>query len=55
LKHYDWNLGFVSAKNKARPRKVLITVRNAGGTPLDYAFKFPSDNKVEEELWADPG
>jgi hypothetical protein len=47
LKHYDWNLGFVSAKNKARPRKILIAVKNAGGTPLDYAFKFPSDNKVE--------
>lgn len=48
LKHYDWNLGYVSAKNKARPRKVLITVKNVGGTPLDYTFKFPSDNKVEE-------
>jgi hypothetical protein len=55
LKHYDWNLGYVSTKNKAKPRKVLITVRNHGGTPLDYIFKFPSDNKVEEELWADPG
>lgn len=55
LKHYDWNLGYVSAKNKAKPRKVLITVKNIGGTPLDYTFKFPSDNKVEEELWADPG
>jgi hypothetical protein len=37
----------VSTKNKAKPRKVLITVKNYGGTPLDYAFKFPSDNKVE--------
>lgn len=46
LKHYDWNLGYVSAKNKARPRKVLITVKNVGGTPMDYTFKFPSDNKV---------
>ena len=55
MKHYDWNLGYVSAKNKARPRKVLITVKNVGGTALDYTFKFPSDNKVEEELWADPG
>lgn len=45
----------MSAKNKARPRKVLITVKNVGGTPMGYAFKFPSDNKVEEELWADPG
>lgn len=46
LKHYDWNLGYVSTKNKARPRKVLITVKNYGGTTLDYCFKFPSDNKV---------
>ena len=30
-------------------------MRNFGGTALDYIFKFPSDNKVEEELWADPG
>lgn len=55
LKNYEWNLGYVSTKNKAKPRKVIITVKNCGGTPLDYAFKFPSDNKVEEELWADPG
>ena len=55
LKQYDWNLGYVSTKNKAKPRKVLISVKNYGGTPLDYRFKFPSDNKVEEELWADPG
>ena len=55
LKQYDWNLGYVSTKNKAKPRKVLISVKNYGGTPLDYKFKFPSDNKVEEELWADPG
>jgi hypothetical protein len=40
-------LGYVSTKNKAKPRKVLITVKNYGGTPLDYIFKFPSDNKVE--------
>ena len=55
LKNYEWNLGYVSAKWKDRPRKVIITVRNFGGTALDYVFKFPSDNKVEEELWADPG
>ena len=55
LKQYDWNLGYVSTKNKVKPRKVLISVKNYGGTPLDYRFKFPSDNKVEEELWADPG
>ena len=55
LKHYDWNLGYVSAKSKDRPRKVIITVKNFGGTALDYAFKFPSDNKIHEELWADPG
>jgi len=47
LKNYSWNLGYVSTKSKAKPRKVLITVKNYGGTPLNYAFKFPSDNKVE--------
>lgn len=46
LKNYEWNLGYVSAKWKDRPRKVIITVRNFGGTALDYIFKFPSDNKV---------
>jgi hypothetical protein len=46
LKNYEWNLGYVSTKVKARPRKVIITVKNYGGTPLDYRFKFPSDNKV---------
>lgn len=45
----------MSAKSKGKPRKVIITVRNFGGTPLDYSFKFPSDNKITEELWADPG
>ena len=55
LKNYEWNLGYVSTKHKAKPRKVIITVKNHGGTPLDYTFKFPSDNKVQEELWADPG
>jgi hypothetical protein len=55
LKNYEWNLGYVSTKVKARPRKVIITVKNYGGTTLDYSFKFPSDNKVKEELWADPG
>jgi hypothetical protein len=55
LKNYEWNLGYVSIKSKAKPRKVIITVKNFGGTPLDYVFKFPSDNKVEEDLWADPG
>lgn len=47
LKNYEWNLGYVSAKSKDRPRKVIITVRNYGGTALDYNFKFPSDNKIE--------
>lgn len=55
LRHYDWNLGYVSAKNKDKPRKVIITVKNFGGTALNYVFKFPSDNKIHEELWADPG
>lgn len=55
LKNCEWNLGYVSAKSKDKPRKVIITVRNYGGTSLDYAFKFPSDNKIEEELWADSG
>ena len=55
LKNYDWNLGYVSAKSKDKPRKVIITVKNFGGTALDYIFKFPSDNKIHEELWADPG
>ena len=55
MKNYEWNLGYVSTKVKARPRKVIITVKNYGGTTLDYSFKFPSDNKVKEELWADPG
>lgn len=45
----------MSTKLKARPRKVIITVKNCGGTLLEYRFKFPSDNKVKEELWADPG
>ena len=33
---------------RAKPRKVIITVKNKGGTPLDYSFKFPSDNKIDE-------
>jgi hypothetical protein len=47
LKNYEWNLGHVSAKSKDKPRKVIITVKNFGGTSLDYTFKFPSDNKIQ--------
>lgn len=52
---YNWNFGYVSSKNISKPRKVLLTVKNFGGIDLDYNFKFPFDNAVEKQIWADPG
>lgn len=46
LLEFDWNFGYLSNKKPIRPRKVVITIQNIGGTPLDWRFKLPSDNQV---------
>jgi len=38
-----------------KPRKIVITIQNKGGTELDWNFKLPSDSQIEVEPWADPG
>mgnify|MGYP003880634599 FL=1 len=46
LKEYDFNFGYLSNKKPIKPRKVVITIQNIGGTDLDWQFKLPSDNQV---------
>lgn len=46
LCEFDWKFGYLSNKKPIRPRKVVITIQNIGGTPLDWRFKQPSDNQV---------
>ncbi|KAL4426641.1 hypothetical protein ABPG74_018719 [Tetrahymena malaccensis] len=55
IKQFEWNFGYLPAKNANKPRKIVITIQNAGGTDLDWNFKLPSDNQIEVEPWADPG
>ena len=46
LNEFPWNFGYLANKKPIRPRKVVITVQNVGGTPLDWRFKLPSDDQV---------
>ena len=55
LNAFNWNFGYLSARNSSKPRKILLTIKNFGGIELDYNFKFPFDNEIKKEIWADPG
>jgi len=46
LKVYDWNFGYLANKHPIRPRKVVITIQNIGGTDLEWKFNMPSDSYV---------
>ncbi|EGR30774.1 hypothetical protein IMG5_123900 [Ichthyophthirius multifiliis] len=55
LKNYTWNFGYLSNKKSVKPRIIVVTIQNTGGTELDYHFKLPSDSQIDVEPWADPG
>lgn len=44
---YDWNFGYVAKKQPIRPRRVVVTIENIGGTDLDWKFNMPSDSYVK--------
>ena len=46
LYSYDWNFGYLPIKNNIKPRKIVITIQNVGGTDLNWNFKLPSDSQV---------
>lgn len=46
LKNYTWNFGYLPNNKHVRPRKIVVTFQNVGGTDLDFDFKFPSDSQV---------
>ncbi|KAM6151943.1 cilia- and flagella-associated protein 65 [Erethizon dorsatum] len=47
----DFNFG--AAPLEAPPSVVLLAMKNSGVVPLDWAFLFPSDQKIDLELWAE--
>jgi hypothetical protein len=53
--YYEWNFGYLQNKPIIEPRKIVLTIQNVGGTDLDWKFKFPNDNQINAEPWADPG
>ena len=55
LKAYNWNFGYLPNRANVKPRKIVITMQNVGGTDLNWNFKLPSDSQIEVEAWADPG
>ena len=55
LQSYIWNFGYLPIKANIKPRKIVITIQNIGGTDLNWNFKLPSDSQIEVEPWADPG
>ena len=55
LQSYIWNFGHLPIKANIKPRKIVITIQNVGGTDLNWNFKLPSDSQIEVEPWADPG
>ena len=55
LQTYIWNFGCLPIQTNIKPRVIIITIQNIGGTDLDWNFKLPSDSQVDVEPWADPG
>lgn len=55
MDRFFWDFGYLQNKSKIEPRKIVVTIQNVGGTDLDWSFKFPNDNQVRAEPWADPG
>nr|XP_011738979.1 cilia- and flagella-associated protein 65 isoform X1 [Macaca nemestrina]XP_011738980.1 cilia- and flagella-associated protein 65 isoform X1 [Macaca nemestrina] len=47
----DFNFG--AAPFKAPPSVVFLALKNNGVVPLDWAFLFPSDQRIDVELWAE--
>lgn len=46
LQCFPWTFGYLSNKQPIKPRKVVITIQNIGGTDLKWKFQFPSDDYV---------
>ena len=44
LKSYNWNFGYLPNRSNVKPRKIVITMQNVGGTDLNWNFKLPSDS-----------
>jgi cilia- and flagella-associated protein 65 len=55
LQTYKWNFGCLPMQANIKPRVIILTVQNTGGTDLNWNFKLPSDSQIEVEPWADPG
>lgn len=49
LQAYIWNFGYLPIKENIKPRKIIITIKNVGGTDLNWNFKLPSDSQVK--IW----
>ena len=46
LKIFNWNFGYLSNKKPIKPRKIVITIQNVGGTDLEWKFKWPNESQV---------
>ena len=55
LQTFNWNFGCLPLQTIIKPRVIIITIQNVGGTDLDWNFKMPSDSQIDVEPWADTG
>lgn len=44
LQTFSWNFGCLPLQTNIKPRVIIITIQNVGGTDLDWNFKLPSDS-----------
>jgi hypothetical protein len=55
LTRFDWDFGKIATKRGSNPRRITITLKNIGGVPAHWCFKFPNDSDIELEPWVDVG
>ena len=51
LAAYEWNFGYLPIRENIKPRKIIITIQNVGGTDLHWRFKLPSDSQVNTDSY----
>jgi len=39
LSRFEWDFGYLQNKHPIRPRKIVLTMENIGGTDLEWKFK----------------
>jgi hypothetical protein len=55
LTRFNWDFGKIATKRGSNPRRITITLKNIGGVPAHWCFKFPNDSDIELEPWVDIG